>query len=70
LRSILDSGMDPNSRDNQGNTVLMLAAAKGHLDCVNCLLQYGSKSYHSNKQGATALDLAASAEIKAVLGQD
>ena len=40
---VLDSGrVDPDSRDGEGTTPLMLAAAAGHMDVLTTLLEEGA----------------------------
>ena len=41
LRNELESGVDPDSRDAQGNTTLMLATYYGHPTCVQALIDAG-----------------------------
>jgi hypothetical protein len=41
-----------------GDTALILASAKGHIDIVNALLAAGAKTGHSNGTGSTALHFA------------
>jgi ankyrin repeat protein len=38
VRDLLAKGADVKARDGQGQTALMMAAAKGHADVVNALL--------------------------------
>jgi ankyrin repeat protein len=43
--------------DNDGNSPLHLAASKGHLSIVECLLDYGCSLSSKNREGITALEL-------------
>jgi hypothetical protein len=47
-----------NLTDNQGNTLLHIAATAGHLDAVKWLVNNGVLLTAKNKQGQTALDVA------------
>lgn len=47
------------TRDSKGNTPLILAAAEGHVECVQWLLCYGSGVNVTNAFGDTALHFAA-----------
>ena len=51
--------VDVNTQDKYGETALHLAAANGHLNIVNTLLDNGSDINAQNKHGETALHLAA-----------
>ena len=43
MRQVLESGrVDPDSRDGEGTTPLMLAAAGGHMDVLTTLLEEGA----------------------------
>ncbi len=39
---LLAAGVDPNARDRNGNTALILAADKGYIDVVRVLLERGA----------------------------
>ncbi|XP_064939202.1 uncharacterized protein LOC135650192 isoform X4 [Musa acuminata AAA Group] len=54
LVSILSVGISPNSRDSQGRTALHMAAANGHLEIVEYLIQNGADA--SMKQDLNALN--------------
>jgi len=45
----------------------MLAAAKGHLECVQTLLNLGAKTHLRNKKREKALDLATAGKHQAVM---
>ena len=56
--SLVAAGADPNSADFAGNSVLMGAAFKGHLELVDELLRIGASPDLRNASGLTALDFA------------
>lgn len=45
--------------DKEGLTALCWACLKGHLHCVQSLLERGSRIDHTDRNGRTPLDLAA-----------
>eukprot|EP01097_Dermamoeba_algensis_P006700 TRINITY_DN4176_c0_g1_i1.p1 TRINITY_DN4176_c0_g1~~TRINITY_DN4176_c0_g1_i1.p1 ORF type:complete len:371 (-),score=74.52 TRINITY_DN4176_c0_g1_i1:44-1156(-) len=51
----LASQQDLESTDEEGNTPIMIAASRGHLEVVKYLADMGSNICHSNKKGKTAL---------------
>lgn len=58
VRHHLRSGQDVNSRDDKGQTPLIIAAAKGHLRICSILLEAGANATLKNFAGLTALDMA------------
>ena len=58
LVELLDKGMDPNTIDASGNSLLILAARDGHLSTVDILLKRGAKVAHRNFAGDSALMMA------------
>lgn len=50
---------DPDKSDQYGNTALHLAAAKGHLQCVDFLVKFGVNLYSLDIDKHSAKDLAA-----------
>ncbi|CAK9055335.1 unnamed protein product [Durusdinium trenchii] len=56
---LLKLGSDPRATDNDGKTVLMLAAQRGHESVAKVLLENGAEIGAANKAGATALMYAA-----------
>lgn len=55
---IINSG-DPDKRDQFGNTALHCAAAKGHMNCVDFLVKFGTNFYALDIDAHNAKDLAA-----------
>lgn len=64
LRRLLDSGVDVNSRDDHGNTMLMLSAVYSSPESMALLLERGASVNAANGAGATALMRAASDTAK------
>lgn len=55
---MLESGSNPNARDSQGNTTLMLAVLSDNLSAVKCLIEHGANLNEINQQsGLGPLDL-------------
>ncbi len=59
LKQLLDSGADPNIRDDIGATPLMYAAAYGSLEDLSALLDHGARINDTTKIGSTAIMWAA-----------
>ncbi|XP_030557757.1 Usher syndrome type-1G protein [Drosophila novamexicana] len=59
LRLLCGRGGDPDKCDQFGNTALHLAAAKGHLHCVDFLYKFGVNIYALDIDRHNAKDLAA-----------
>jgi len=59
LRAFLDQGMDPDSTNQQGYSVLMEAAREGNVEVIALLLERKAKVNQRNAVGETALMLAA-----------
>jgi len=56
LETFLSDGVDPNTLDNErGSTHLYWACAKGNIDAIEILLEYGADVNHQNKHGRTGL---------------
>jgi ankyrin repeat protein len=55
LRRQLAGGADVNARDRRGQTGLMLAAERGHVEVVGALLAAGAGLNYAAKYGLTAL---------------
>jgi len=56
---LLDKGVDPDSADDSGNTVLMIAARQGDANMVSLLIRYKATVARRSAHGDTALNLAA-----------
>jgi len=59
LAHLLERGIDPDTVDPQGYTLLMLAAREGHADTVATLLRHRPQVSRRNPAGDSALMLAA-----------
>ena len=55
LRSLLDSGADPNQRDANGNSALIAAVAAGHASAARVLLAAGANPNLASSGGRTPL---------------
>ncbi len=51
-------GIDINARNNDNETVLMIAARRGDIDLVNLYIAHGAEISLKNNQGETAIDIA------------
>jgi ankyrin repeat protein len=58
LEAHLEAGADVNAKDRYGQSALMLAAHRGHLDSVRVLLRHGASLDVTAKYGLSALMLA------------
>ena len=58
VRELLDSGVDPNFRDIDGQIALMVASLKGYTDIVRLLLENGADPNIRDIDGVTGLILA------------
>ena len=58
LQAALDSGLDPNLTNENGWTLLMLAAVEGAVPLGRLLLNRGAAKGIQNAKGATALSIA------------
>ena len=59
IKELLKKGADVNASNKYGDTALMIASEKGHMDVVKCLAECGVDVNASNKYGRTALMVAA-----------
>ncbi len=58
LRAALDSGLDPNLTNENGWSLLMLAAVEGSVPLGRLLLERGADQAKQNVKGDTALTIA------------
>lgn len=58
LRAALDTGLDPNLANQNGWTLLMLAAVEGNVPIARLLLEKGADPSLRNNKDETALTLA------------
>ena len=58
LRAALDEHLDPNLANENGWSLLMLAAVEGCVPLGKLLLEHGADTARANSQGATALTIA------------
>ena len=66
MRDLLSRGIDPNARDRNGHTGLMLAAHAGHLATVQLLIDHGADLNGTAKFGLSAVMLAVIAGHKEI----
>ena len=66
MRDLLSRGIDPNARDRNGQTGLMLAAHAGHLAAVQLLIDHGAALNETAKFGLSAVMLAVIAGHKEI----
>ncbi|XP_045604686.1 pre-mRNA splicing regulator USH1G isoform X2 [Procambarus clarkii] len=59
LRLIVGRGGEPDKCDNYGNTALHCAAARGHINCVSFLVNFGVNIWSLDNEFHTAKELAA-----------
>jgi len=55
LTQAIDAGLPPNLTNDQGNTLLMLAAYSGHADLTRALLSKGADANRVNDNGQSPL---------------
>ena len=55
VADFLDKGLDPNTTDREGHTLLMTASRLGHLDLVKLLIARKASVTRRSAQGDTAL---------------
>jgi uncharacterized protein len=57
--NLLGRGLDPNTADTSGTTLLMVAARNGNVELLDFLLRSGANAMNQNRYGDTAIALAA-----------
>ncbi len=67
VRLLISWGVDVNSRSNNGETALHIAAKMGYKEIVKLLVASGAFIYARNDRGETAIDVASDPEIKKIL---
>ena len=60
LRAALASGLDPQLKNQNGWTLLMLTAVEGSIPLAQALLDRGASTNNRNAKGETALTIATS----------
>jgi len=55
VKTLLEKGVDINTKDEYGYTALSYAALKGHAEVVDLLIEYGADTNARNHWGGTAL---------------
>ncbi|TNV75415.1 hypothetical protein FGO68_gene15835 [Halteria grandinella] len=55
LKQVLELGVDPNSKDKYGNTIVIIGAQNGNKSIVKLALRFGGHINMSNTSGNTAL---------------
>lgn len=58
IHTLLELGADPNPVNTEGDTPLMLAAARAEVECIKALLEAGADPMLKNNSGKTALEMA------------
>jgi serine/threonine protein kinase len=67
VKELIDAGAEPNEKNTEGQTPLMLAAANGNASLAALLIKLGAKLNEQDKQGRTPLMYAAQAGHVSVL---
>ena len=55
LQTALEMGIDPNSTDRNGNTIVIIGAQNGNKSIIKPALRFGGHLNKANKNGNTAL---------------
>ena len=58
IRTLIELGADPNPVNSEGDTPLILAAARAEVECIKALLEAGADPTLKNNSGKTALEKA------------
>jgi hypothetical protein len=67
LAALLEDCVGVDQRDSDGSTLLMIAAERGRIDAARVLMDHGANCSLASNRGDTALGLAATPEMKALL---
>jgi hypothetical protein len=67
LAALIEDCVGADQRDSDGSTLLMVAAERGRIDAARVLMEHGANCSLSNNRGDTALGLANTPEMKALL---
>jgi len=67
VEKLIQDGADVNYQGKNNNTVLMIAAARNHIEIVRVFLKYNADTSLRNKQGMSAYDLAEYYNHKAIM---
>lgn len=67
VKLFLMAGMDPNTKDDWGTTVLMHAVMQGHREVINVMLKAKASINEKNERGWTALAYATGPDKKDIL---
>jgi len=67
LTLLIRGGADVNAKDDSGMIPLMEAALNGNKECIKALIAAGADLHAMNKSGKTALQLAKTADVTAIL---
>jgi hypothetical protein len=67
LAALIEDCVPVDQRDSDGSTLLMIAAERGRLDAARVLMDHGANCSLSSNRGDTALGLASTPELKALL---
>ena len=68
VRAALDSQVDVNARDSEGNTALMIATRHGRTKAVLALLAHGADPNLPDTKGFTPLRIASSTGNSTIIG--
>jgi hypothetical protein len=67
LAALIEDCVGVDQRDSDGSTLLMVAAERGRIDAARVLMNHGANCSLASKDGDTALGLAGTPEMKALL---
>jgi ankyrin repeat protein len=67
LAALLEDCVGVDQRNSDGSTLLMIAAERGRIDAARVLMDHGANCALASNRGDTALGLASTPEMKALL---